>query len=118
MITYLAVTPPNYRVCNPRRSVKIRNQRLDKSSGFVEEDNSGRSNIFSTGEKSLYNYSPTAEKVARQGLGGAQGLVIIFAITLLVFVATVSINKNEGSMTMSTIEWESVRGLTEIATRF
>merc|ERR1719263_2293584 len=70
-------------------------EQLDKNSGFVEEDNSGRSNIFSTGEKALYSYSPTAEKLAKQGLGGLQGLSIAISVATLVVVATVAISKNE-----------------------
>merc|ERR1711985_20962 len=67
-------------------------QSLDKNSGFVEEDNSGRSNIFSTGEKALYSYSPTTDKIVKQGLGGLQGLVIVLTIAGLVAATTVGIS--------------------------
>jgi hypothetical protein len=39
----------------------------------VEQDNSGSSNIFAVEPKNLYVSSPTADKVAQQGLGGSQG---------------------------------------------
>merc|ERR1712224_1008893 len=67
-------------------------QRLDQNSGFVEEDNSGRSNIFSTGDKALYSYSPTSDKLVKQGLGGLQGLVIVLTIAGLVVATTISIS--------------------------
>merc|ERR1712118_41456 len=67
-------------------------QRLDKNSGFVQEDNSGRANIFSTGDKALYSYSPTSDEVVRQGLGGVQGLLIVTTITALTVATTFGIN--------------------------
>merc|ERR1711934_771173 len=75
-----------------RSNMLIKAQGLNKNSGFVKEDNSGRSNVFSTGEKALYSYSPSAEKAARQGLGGFLGLSIAIAIVVLVVIATVSIS--------------------------
>merc|ERR1711907_342979 len=69
----------------------IHAQRIDKNSGFVEEDNSGRANIFSTGDKALYSYSPTSDKVMRQGLGGAQGLAIVITIATLTIATTFGI---------------------------
>merc|ERR1712224_156530 len=78
------------------RQFLFRSQRMDKSSGFVEEDNSGRSNIFSTGDKALYSYSPTTDKIVNQGLGGLQGLVIVLTIAGLVAAITVSIGVKTG----------------------
>merc|ERR1711904_554230 len=74
----------------------VKAQRLDKASGFVETDNSGRSNIFSTGEKALYSYSPTAEEAAKQGLGGLGGLAILLGVAILVVFASFGIGSNEG----------------------
>lgn len=41
--------------------------------GFVEEDNSGRSNIFAVEPKTLYVSSPRSDRASQQGLGGQQG---------------------------------------------
>jgi len=93
-------------------------QRLDKNSGFVQEDNSGRSNIFSTGDKALYSYSPTSDKAMRQGLGGAQGLVIVTTIAALVVATTFGIGLNNNSDTATDIDLTNLETLTEIASRF
>merc|ERR1711920_796160 len=74
---------------------QIKTYSLDKNSGFVKEDNSGRSNIFSTGEKALYSYSPSVEKVARSGIGGSQGLIIVVITIVLVGLATFNLG-NKG----------------------
>merc|ERR1712072_1042749 len=92
-------------------------QRLDKSSGFVQEDNSGRANIFSTGDKALYSYSPTSDKAMRQGLGGAQGFIIVITIAALVVVTTFGIGLNNNSNTASDITLSDLGTLTEIASR-
>merc|ERR1711920_520905 len=72
-------------------AVHVKTHNLDKNSGFVKEDNSGKSNIFSTGEKAIYSYSPAAEKEARQGLGGLKGLIIISLIVFLVGISTIGV---------------------------
>merc|ERR1712025_1268814 len=82
----------------------IHAQRIDKNSGFVEEDNSGRSNIFSTGDKALYSYSPTADKVVNKGLGGLQGLVIVLSIAGLVAAITVGISVKTAYPTASVVD--------------
>merc|ERR1711907_359861 len=82
----------------------IHAQRIDKNSGFVQEDNSGRANIFSTGDKALYSYSPTSDKAMRQGLGGAQGLVIVTTIAALVVATTFGIGLNNNSDTATDID--------------
>merc|ERR1711918_145377 len=92
-------------------------QGLNKDSGFVKEDNSGRSNVFSTGEKALYSYSPAAEKVARQGLGGLTGLSIVLSIAALVAFATVSISTEEARVTASYIDLTNLDSLSEISSR-
>merc|ERR1711933_394826 len=92
-------------------------QDLDKSSGFVKEDNSGKSNIFSTGEKALYSYSPAAEKAARQGLGGPQGVAVLLAIVALVGIAIFSIVNKNGFTTASSVDLTSLDNLTKIALR-
>merc|ERR1712139_563149 len=92
-------------------------QRLDKNSGFVEEDNSGRANIFSTGDKALYSYSPTSDKAVRQGLGGLQGLVIVGSIAILVIVTTFGISLNDKSDSASNITLDNLESLSIVAAR-
>merc|ERR1712138_306369 len=92
-------------------------QRLDKSSGFVEENNSGRSNIFSTGDKALYSYSPTTDKIVKQGLGGLQGLLIVLTIAGLVTVTTISISMKTANQAASSVDFTDLDGLLEIASR-
>merc|ERR1711939_649239 len=89
-----------------RSNMLIKAQGLNEDSGFVKEDNSGRSNVFSTGEKALYSYSPSAEKAARQGLGGFLGLSIVIAA--LVAIATVSISTEEARVTASNIDLKNL----------
>merc|ERR1711904_263773 len=93
----------------------VKAQRLDKASGFVETDNSGRSNIFSTGEKALYSYSPTAEEAAKQGLGGLAGLAILSVIAIFVVFATFGSGINEGPTNASKIDLINLNRLSEIS---
>merc|ERR1712224_137180 len=95
----------------------VKAQGLSKDGGFVKEDNSGRSNVFSTGEKALYSYSPAAEKVAKQGLGWFLGLSIVLSIVVLVALATVSISTEEARVTASKIDLTNLDSLSEISTR-
>ena len=46
--------------------------------GFVEQDNSGKANIFAVEPKNLYVSSPRSDKAAQQGLGGSQGNQLFF----------------------------------------
>merc|ERR1719386_14528 len=87
-----------YKFNDSRLQLRMNGQRRDESRGFVEADNSGRSNIFSIGEKALYSYSPTVEDVARRGLGGGQGLAITIAVIVLVGLATVGVTTREESI--------------------
>lgn len=45
----------------------------DRDTGFVQEDNSGRSNIFPR-KQQAYIKSSTSDAAASQGLGGFQGM--------------------------------------------
>merc|ERR1712061_500282 len=95
--------------------VKIHN--LDKNGGFVKEDNSGKSNIFSTGEKAIYSYSPAAEKEARQGLGGLKGLIIISLIVFLVGISTISVYNQKDRTAASNEYLKNLDNSTAIASR-
>lgn len=73
----LPTRSPGSLVCNAssichRDILPARSPGLDKTTGYVTTDNSGRGNIFPTTSKPFYK-SPTSEKVASQGLGGLQG---------------------------------------------
>merc|ERR1711904_108983 len=94
-----------------RRCRYINAQRLDKTSGFVEEDNSGRSNIFSTGDKALYSYSPTSDKAVKQGLGGLQGLVIVLTIAGLVVATTIGISVKTAYPLASSVDLANLESL-------
>ena len=60
--------------------------------GFVEEDNSGKANIFAVEPKTLYTSSPRSDKIASQGLGGSQGLILVLAIAAVVALSTLGFN--------------------------
>jgi len=60
--------------------------------GFVEEDNSGKANIFAVEPKTLYTSSPRSDRVASKGLGGSQGLILVFGISAVVALLTVGLN--------------------------
>ena len=55
------------------------------------QDNSGSANIFAVEPKTLYTSSPTSDRAARQGLGGAQGLAVLAAALGLVAVITLGV---------------------------
>ncbi|BDA41224.1 hypothetical protein COCOBI_02-0040 [Coccomyxa sp. Obi] len=86
-----------------------------KARGFVQEDNSGKSNIFGVEPRTLYTSSPTSDKAARQGLGGQQGLIVI-AVCIAVVAAVTFLGK-EGPQTLSQVSAgaESRDSLTALA---
>merc|ERR1719231_443451 len=86
----------------------------EDSRGFIEADNSGRSNIFSTGEKALYSYSPVAEDSARRGLGGGQGIGIIIAVIVIVGIITANITTEKESIETWSVASSRIDSLTEI----
>ena len=59
--------------------------------GFVKEDNSGKANIFAVEPKTLYTSSPRADKEARKGLGGAQGLGLVVGLVGLVVAVALGV---------------------------
>lgn len=86
----LSLPPPDTRFHHPRRAA-------------VGKDNSGRGNIFPTSQKAYYR-SATAESVASEGLGGAQGGLVLVAAVGLVGLALAGILKSGGSgETLSTV---------------
>lgn len=86
--------------------------------GFVEEDNSGKANIFAVEPKTLYTSSPRSDKAARQGLGGSQGLVVVLAIAAVVAASTVGLNVlSPKGINDVTPEYSSEFSLQELAER-
>ena len=51
-------------------------------------DNSERGNIFAIEPRQLYTSSPTADRAARQGLGGSQGLAVLAGALGIVALVT------------------------------
>merc|ERR1712039_513822 len=105
------------RANTPHIMIQTKAQNINKNSGFVKEDNSGRSNIFSTGEKALYSYSPSVEKVARSGIGGSQGLIIVVITIVLVGLATFNLGNKGDQNYASKLDLTNLKNLTEIAIR-
>lgn len=87
--------------------------------GYVAEDNSGKANIFGVEPKTLYTNSPTAEREAKQGLGGSQGLAVVGVILAVVALVTVGVSKeNASTLTQARTGMDEVETLTSIAVRF
>merc|ERR1712124_156202 len=64
-------------------TLQISHRSKEKSRGLVEADNSGSANIFSICELALYSYSPTSDYIAKNGLGGSQGILLIAKILVM-----------------------------------
>eukprot|EP00884_Botryococcus_braunii_P015867 jgi/Botrbrau1/2964/Bobra.0026s0032.1 len=75
-----------------------------RARGYVEEDNSGRANIFGTEPRMLYTRSPTAEAAARQGIGGLQGAVVLGIAIALVAAVTLGMTRLEGGQSLEQVQ--------------
>ncbi|CAL6296486.1 unnamed protein product [Bathycoccus prasinos] len=58
---------------------------VDRTTGFIESDNTGMGNIFAVEPKQLYTESPTSDKYAKVGLGGIPGAILAVVILAGVF---------------------------------
>ncbi|CAL6295273.1 unnamed protein product [Bathycoccus prasinos] len=58
---------------------------VDRTTGFIESDNTGMGNIFAVEPKQLYTESPTSDKYAKVGLGGIPGAILAVGILAGVF---------------------------------
>eukprot|EP00205_Picochlorum_sp_RCC944_P002429 CAMPEP_0182608718 /NCGR_PEP_ID=MMETSP1330-20130603/3051_1 /TAXON_ID=464278 /ORGANISM="Picochlorum sp., Strain RCC944" /LENGTH=129 /DNA_ID=CAMNT_0024827501 /DNA_START=27 /DNA_END=416 /DNA_ORIENTATION=- len=85
--------------------------------GFVEEDNSGKANIFAVEPRTLYTSSPRADREARKGLGGAQGLGIAVGLIGVVAAATIGVGFLQGEDGVETLGYEGGETLQDIAAR-
>ena len=92
--------------------------KVDKTTGFIESDNTGMGNIFAIEPRQLYTESPTSDKFARQGLGGIGGAAVTLAVVGAVAFATTGLagfeetnnefaNYNGPSVTSLVEEFES-----------
>lgn len=92
--------------------------KVDKTTGFIESDNTGMGNIFAIEPRQLYTESPTSDKFARQGLGGIGGAAVALAVVGAVAFATTGLagfeetnnefaNYNGPSVTSLVEEFES-----------
>lgn len=71
--------------------------------GFVAEDNSGRSNIFAVEPRTIYTSSPTSERAASTGLGGAQGLLVVAVLIGFVAISTLGVANSPQSQSLSNL---------------
>lgn len=68
---------------------------LRSGRGYINKDNSGRSNIFGTVPDKLYVSSPTSDRVARSGIGGLQGLTVLGVAVVALLVVTTGVLRFE-----------------------
>lgn len=60
--------------------VQAKGPQLDRTTGYIDNDNSGKGNIFAIEPKTLYTSSPTSDAAAKQGIGGIVGIIVVAAI--------------------------------------
>ena len=61
---------------------------VDRTTGYIESDNTGSGNIFAIEPRQLYTESPTSDKYAKQGLGGIGGVIVAVGVLGAVAFAT------------------------------
>ena len=86
--------------------VKAKGPQMDRTTGYIGEDNSGKGNIFAIEPKQLYTESPTSDKYAKQGLGGIPGVLLALGIVAGVAFAT----QNLGSFEEKNNEFANFQG--------
>ena len=73
------------------RAVRVRagkGPNVDRTTGYIECDNTGSGNIFAIEPRQLYTESPTSDKYAKQGLGGIGGVIVTVGVLGAVAFAT------------------------------
>ena len=70
---------------------------VNRTTGFIESDNTGMGNIFAIEPKQLYTESPTSDKYAKTGLGGIVGVVLTLGILTGVFFGVRTLGSFEAS---------------------
>ncbi|KAF8067257.1 hypothetical protein HT031_002304 [Scenedesmus sp. PABB004] len=106
----------------PRLAVAARASKepvqMDRATGYVAEDNSGRANIFPTKQQAYIN-SSTSDAAARQGLGGIQGGLVVGFVIGFVALVTFFGAKGPGPETLQKVasSADGVESLSAIAAR-
>jgi hypothetical protein len=111
-------TPSVFSSSSRKLAVRVRaGTEYDRDTGFVAEDNSGRSNIFPR-KQQAYIKSSTSDAAAQQGLGGALGGIVVAVVIAAVVAVTVLETKAPGPETLQSVS-DAVSGdsLTAIAGR-
>ena len=76
-----------------------------------------QANIFAVEPRTLYTSSPRADREARKGLGGAQGLGIAVGLIGVVAAATIGVGFLQGEDGVGTLGYEGGETLQDIAAR-
>ena len=97
-----------------RALTRISAKRKNGPLGFVEEDNSGKSNIFAVEPKTLYVSSPRSDRVSSTGLGGPQGLQLILGLIGVVGGITILLQFQNSDVEKATMAYDSQRSLQDI----
>eukprot|EP00890_Picochlorum_soloecismus_P004243 jgi/Picsp_1/481/NSC_00479-R1_predicted protein [Micromonas pusilla CCMP1545] len=98
----------------PRALIRTSAKRKNGPMGFVEEDNSGKSNIFAVEPKTLYVSSPRSDRVSSTGLGGSQGLQLVLGLIGVVGGITILLQFQNSDVEKATMAYDSQRSLQEI----
>mmetsp|Transcript_5550 Transcript_5550/g.11318 ORF Transcript_5550/g.11318 Transcript_5550/m.11318 type:complete len:147 (-) Transcript_5550:389-829(-) len=75
--------------------------------GFIAEDNSGKSNIFAIEPETVYLSSPGRDAAAKEGLGGALGGIGLVAAVLGVGAALFIVANGQFEFTIAADSWDS-----------
>ncbi|KAL4423261.1 hypothetical protein ABPG77_004530 [Micractinium sp. CCAP 211/92] len=128
MASLAALSVPNYILAQRRRSSSSRGvvvvqaakgakgKKGLSNTGYIV-DNSDRGNIFAIMPKQLYTSSPTADRAARQGIGGTQGLILLAVLMGAVGVATLGVAGTTGDTLQSVAGQSTQDSLSAIAGR-
>ena len=65
-----------------------RGPNVDRTTGYIDSDNTGMGNIFAVEPRQLYTESPTSDKYAKTGIGGVAGALLAVGVLGAVAVAT------------------------------
>eukprot|EP00238_Polyblepharides_amylifera_P008480 CAMPEP_0196593608 /NCGR_PEP_ID=MMETSP1081-20130531/76075_1 /TAXON_ID=36882 /ORGANISM="Pyramimonas amylifera, Strain CCMP720" /LENGTH=139 /DNA_ID=CAMNT_0041917635 /DNA_START=89 /DNA_END=508 /DNA_ORIENTATION=- len=87
-------------------SLKVKAEK-EQRTGFIEEDNSGRANIFAVEPKQIWLSSPSRDAAAQEGIGGAQGYIGIGIALVGVAAGLFVASGGVPDMAMGPDPWES-----------
>lgn len=90
-------------------------KRLDSTGYIVDNSNSG--NIFAREITKPYVSSPRADKAAKQGLGGEQGLLVVAGLMGIVALATAAVGGTGDTLQEVAATADSLDSLSAIASR-